>query len=225
VGNSNRGRSTLSLKRESAQANDRHKYNAKRAAILRASNHVLQRHGVTSTTVGLIAKQAHVDRATLYYYFEDKYAIYRELIRDGLTDYFGGLDTVTASESPPEIRLREAITVVMQAFEKHYPQLYIFFEPTASAELLGPDLFEATLESGRRYEMLLDKILHDGIETGIFAPDMPVKILIKQIVGMLNWTSRWFQPDGDLDGAGVASAMADTILNGISADRRRTRRR
>jgi AcrR family transcriptional regulator len=225
MGDSDAARSSLSLKRDAAQANDRDKYNAKRAEILHASNEVLHRHGVNKTTIGLIAKHAKVDRATMYYYFEDKYAIYRELIRDGLTEYFGGLDTVAASTSPPELRLREAMCVVMQAFEKHYPQLYIFFQATGSAEVLGADLYEATVESGRRFEALLDRILHDGIKTGIFSPETPVKIVVKQVVGMLNWTSRWFQPDGDLDGAGVAAAMADTVLNGVSADRRRTKRR
>jgi TetR/AcrR family transcriptional regulator, cholesterol catabolism regulator len=220
MGDSEAGRSSLSVKRQFAQANDRNKYNAKRAEILRASGHVLHRHGVSKTTVGLIAKHAKVDRATMYYYFEDKYAIYRELILDGLTEYFDGIDTVAASTSPPERRLREAMSTVMQAFERHYPQLYIFFEASGSVEVLGSELYKATVESGRRFEALLGQILHDGIDTGVFAADTPVKIVIKQVVGMLNWTSRWFQPEGELDGVGVANAMADTILNGISAEGR-----
>jgi AcrR family transcriptional regulator len=218
MGDPDSGPSSLSLKRQSAQANDRNKYSAKRAEILRASSQVLHRHGVSKTTIGLIAKHAKVDRATMYYYFEDKYAIYRDLIFDGLTEYFEGVDTVAASTSPPEVRLREAMSAVMQAFEKHYPQLYIFFQASGSAEVLGPELYEATVESGRRFEALLDGILHDGIGTGVFSVDTPVKIVIKQVVGMLNWTSRWFQPEGELDGVGVANAMADTILNGISAE-------
>ena len=218
MGDPDSGPSSLSLKRQSAQANDRNKYSAKRAEILRASSQVLHRHGASKTTIGLIAKHAKVDRATMYYYFEDKYAIYRDLIFDGLTEYFEGVDTVAASTSPPEVRLREAMSAVMQAFEKHYPQLYIFFQASGSAEVLGPELYEATVESGRRFEALLDGILHDGIGTGVFSVDTPVKIVIKQVVGMLNWTSRWFQPEGELDGVGVANAMADTILNGISAD-------
>ena len=220
MGDPDSGPSSLSLKRQSAQANDRNKYSAKRAEILRASSQVLHRHGVSKTTIGLIAKHAKVDRATMYYYFEDKYAIYRDLIFDGLTEYFEGVDTVAASTSPPEVRLREAMSAVMQAFEKHYPQLYIFFQASGSAEVLGPELYEATVESGRRFEALLDRILHDGIGTGVFSVDTPVKIVIKQVVGMLNWTSRWFQPEGELDGVGVANAMADTILNGISAESR-----
>jgi TetR/AcrR family transcriptional regulator, cholesterol catabolism regulator len=218
-------RSSLSLKRQSAQANHRNKYTAKRAEILRASGQVLHRHGISKTTIGLIAKHANVDRATMYYYFEDKYAIYRELILDGLADYFDGIDTVAASASPPEVRLQEAMSTVMQAFEKHYPQLYIFFQAGESAELLGPELYEATVESGRQFEALLDRILHDGVDTGVFSAETPIKVVIKQVVGMLNWTSRWFQPEGELDGVGVANAMAATILNGISADRRRTKRR
>ena len=212
------GRSSLSLKRQSAQANDRNKYHTKRAEILRASGQVLHRHGVSKTTVGLIAKHAKVDRATMYYYFEDKYAIYRELILDGLSDYFDGIDTVAASTSPPERRLREAMSTVMQAFEKHYPQLYIFFQASGSADVLGPELYDATVESGRRFEALLDAILRDGIDTGVFSTETPVRIVIKQVVGMLNWTSRWFQPEGELDGVGVANAMADTILSGIATD-------
>jgi TetR/AcrR family transcriptional regulator, cholesterol catabolism regulator len=215
------GRSSLSLKRQSARANDRNKYNAKRAEILHASGQVLHRHGVSKTTIGLIAKHAKVDRATMYYYFQDKYAIYRELIRDGLSEYFDGIDTVAASVSPPEVRLREAMAAVMRAFENHYPQLYIFFQADGSAEVLGPELYEATVESGRRFEALLDRIFRDGIYTGVFAKDLPVKVVIKQVIGMLNWTSHWFQPDGDLDGIGVANAMADTILNGVWVDRRR----
>src|ERR1700742_2902654 len=104
MGDSGGERSSLSAKRQSAQANDRNKYNAKRAEILRASGQVLHRHGVSETTIGLIAKHAKVDRATMYYYFEDKYAIYRELIRDGLTEYFDSIVTVSASTSPPEVR-------------------------------------------------------------------------------------------------------------------------
>jgi TetR/AcrR family transcriptional regulator, cholesterol catabolism regulator len=34
---------------------------------------------------------------------------------------------------------------------------------------------------------------------------------------MLNWTSRWFVPDGMLGADDVADGMADTILNGVMA--------
>src|SRR6201993_248672 len=155
------GPSSLSQKRRSAQANDRNKYNARRAEILRASGQVLHRHGVSKTTIGLIAKHAKVDRATMYYYFEDKYPIYRELILDGLTEYFDGINTVAASTSPPERRLREAMYTVMQAFEKHYPQLYIFFQASGSVEVLGSELYKATVESGRRFKALPGRILKD----------------------------------------------------------------
>ena len=109
MSDSNAGPSSLSVKRQFAQANDRHKYNVRRAEILRASGQVLHHHGVSKTTIGLIAKHAKVDRATMYYYFEDKYAIYRELILDGLTEYFDGIDTVAASTSPPGVWITRSI--------------------------------------------------------------------------------------------------------------------
>jgi hypothetical protein len=66
----------------------------------------------------------------------------------------------------------------------------------------------------RAVEALLDRTLHDGIDTGIFTADTPAKIVIKQSAGMSNWTSRWFQPDGEFSYVGDANPMADTILNG-----------
>jgi TetR/AcrR family transcriptional regulator, cholesterol catabolism regulator len=32
---------------------------------------------------------------------------------------------------------------------------------------------------------------------------------------MLNWTSRWFVPNGMLGADDIADGMADTILNGV----------
>jgi hypothetical protein len=40
-------------------------------------------------------------------------------------------------------------------------------------------------------------------------------VFAKTVTGMLNWTSRWFVPDGMLGADDVADGMADTILNGV----------
>jgi hypothetical protein len=124
------------------------------------------------------------------------------------------LEEVATSGDSPDVRLRNSMRVVMRAFEKHYPQLYIFFTEDSSS-VIDRDLHKEIIASGRRYEDLVDETVRDGIRQGIFQTALPPKVFAKTITGMLNWTSRWFVPDGMLGADDVADGMADTILNGV----------
>src|SRR6476646_3033638 len=205
---------TLAMKRDKAQQRDRAQYGAKRDKILKAAGSVLEQHGFAGTSIEAIAKEAGVDRATIYYYFADKGAIFREAIHGGLAEMVAALEEVAASGESPAVRLRNSMRVVMRAFEKHYPQLYIFFTEDSSS-VIDRDLNKEIIASGRRYEDLVDETVRDGIRQGIFQTSLPPKVFAKTITGMLNWTSRWFVPGGILDAAEVANHMADTILNGV----------
>src|SRR6478752_9334760 len=97
---------TLADKRTTAQRKDRAQYSAKRQKILHAAGPVLQRLGFASTTIEAIAKEAGVDRATIYYYFADKGAIFREAIAEGLHDMISALEAVASNGDSPDVRLR-----------------------------------------------------------------------------------------------------------------------
>jgi len=70
------------MKRTVAQRKDRASYSAKREKIIKAAGPVLKRYGLSGTTIEAIAQEAGVDRVTIYYYFADKGAIFREAMAD-----------------------------------------------------------------------------------------------------------------------------------------------
>ncbi|MER6176145.1 TetR/AcrR family transcriptional regulator [Streptosporangium sp. NPDC001681] len=202
------------MKREAALQRDRTRYGAKRDQILKAAGPVLARNGLSGTTVEAVAKEAGLDRATVYYYFADKHAIFREAIHDGVAELVAELGEVAESSAPPKERLRVAMRAVMRAYERHYPQLYIFFQENSSAVIDG-HLNQEVVHSGRRMEDLIESIVRDGIDAGEFAITLPPKVFAKLVVGMLNWTSRWFVPEGALTANDIADGMTETILVGI----------
>jgi TetR/AcrR family transcriptional regulator, cholesterol catabolism regulator len=204
------------MKREAAQQRDRKQYSAKRDKILKAAGSVLERNGFEGTTIDAIAKETGVDRATVYYYFADKGAIFREAIHDGLAYMVSALEEVAASEDGPEVRLRNSMRAVMRSFEQHYPQLYIYLRNSDSTSVIDEQLNSELIASGRRYEDLVEQVVREGIKQGVFKTSLPPKVFAKSITGMLNWTSRWFVPGGVLDADDVADGMADTILNGVT---------
>lgn len=205
---------TLAKKREQAQRKDQAKYGAKRKAILEAAGPVLQRHGLAGTTINLIAQEAGVDRATIYYYFKDKHAIYHEAIRGGLLEMVSDLEMVAASEAEPEERLKRSIHVVMHAYEKHYPQLYLFFRDGANPEIIDDELYGELLASGRRYEDLVEAAVRAGVSAGVLRAPLPPKVFAKLLVGMLNWTSWWYVPGGPLTAEDISDGMAEVVLRG-----------
>jgi TetR/AcrR family transcriptional regulator, cholesterol catabolism regulator len=204
----------LAVKRDIAQRKERASYGAKREKIVKAAGSVLKQYGLGGTTVEAIAKEAGLGRATIYYYFADKGAIFGEAVHGGLTDMVAALEEVAASGDSPDVRLRSSMRVVMQAFEQHYPQLHIFFTED-SASVIDSELHTEIVAAGRRYEDLLGVVVRDGIKQGVFQTSLPPKVVAKTVAGMLNWTSRWFVPGGILDADEVAYGMADTILAGV----------
>jgi AcrR family transcriptional regulator len=206
---------TLAMKRTAAQDKDRAQYGAKRELILRAAGPVLQREGINGATMGAIAKEAGVDRATIYYYFEDKHAIFREAIHDGLAEMVADLEDIAVSGDSALDRMRNSMRAVMRAYERHYPHLYIFFQDGGMSSIIDNHLNAEILASGARYEALVEAAVRDGVESGVFVTPLPPKMFAKLVVGMLNWTSRWFVPGGAMGADDIADGMADTVLKGI----------
>ena len=210
---------TLAMKRTAAQEKDRTQYGVKRERILRAAGPVLERHGLAGTTIEAIAKEAGVDRATIYYYFEDKGAIFRAAISEGLEEMVAALEEVAKSNEAPDVRLRRSMHVVMGAFEKHYPQLYIYLRSGDSSSIIDNSLNDDMVASGRRYEDLVEEIVRDGMKQEVISTSLPPKVCAKLVTGMLNWTSRWYVPGGMLSAEDVADGMADTVLYGVIGNR------
>ncbi|MEV8517627.1 TetR/AcrR family transcriptional regulator [Dactylosporangium sp. NPDC051484] len=203
------------MKREAAQRKDRAQYGAKREKILKAAGPVLARNGLGGTTIEAIAREAGLDRATVYYYFSDKYAIYREAIHDGVAELVSGLEEVSKADLRPPDRLRESMRTIMRAYERHYPQLYIFFQEGAGSTVIDTHLNQDLIDSGRRAENLIEATVREGIGSGEFHLALPPKVFAKLVVGMLNWTSRWFVPNGALSAEDIADGMTETVLSGI----------
>jgi AcrR family transcriptional regulator len=206
---------SLAEKRDIATRKDRAKYGAKRDRIIAAAGPLLLKQGVKGTTIGNIAKEAGVDRGTLYYYFQNKEDIFHSAIHSGIKDMVGHLELVAKSREAPEARLRESMRVVMRAFEKHYPYLYIFFQSGDTSSLIDQGLNEEIIDSGRQYEALLYKVIRDGVKSGDFNSSLPPRITVRMIQGLLNWTHAWFTPGGKLNADAVADGMADTLLAGL----------
>ena len=173
------------------------KRHAKRQAIFDAAARWFADRGYHATRMQDIADDLCLNKAALYYYFDSKEAILVELIRSRVGM---ALETVTAivdePAGDPADKLNRAVTSHLRVFHED-ADLYTIFNSeklrTISAEAAG-----IVDELGRSYERQWARLVSEGIEAGAFRADLDVTVSVKAVLGMLNATLAWFEPDGRL---------------------------
>jgi TetR/AcrR family transcriptional regulator, cholesterol catabolism regulator len=213
--------SGLGRRRVSAQRSGDADYGVRRAKIIRAAATVMNQKGLRGMTFRDIALESGMDRATIYYYFRDKSDVFREAIQDGLTDLVLGVEGLTESDLPPPERLHAAIRLSMETCEKHYPFLYLYFQESDYIMSLSPELSRDLDHLGHRYELALRGTLGDGIAAGDFVVPLNKFVVANLLIGMVNWTYRWYQPEQKFNAAEIADGMWQMVSRGIQGNRKR----
>ena len=96
-----------------------------RAAILQAAAHEFADHGIAGARTDAIAREAHVNKALLYYYFKDKETLHGEVLENA----FSGLKTVVFrvfdSDLPPRLKIMAYVRAYFDfiASNQVYPRL------------------------------------------------------------------------------------------------------
>jgi AcrR family transcriptional regulator len=76
-----------------------------RDRILKAAERLFAEKGFAATAVHEITDAAEVNRALLYYYFEDKHSLYKAVIHRGLDQFRAMMDTALSADGPYAERL------------------------------------------------------------------------------------------------------------------------
>src|SRR5207244_11018379 len=76
-----------------------------RAAILEAAVREFSREGVAGARTDAIARAARVNKALLYYYFEDKEALYNAVLDQVFGGLLAAIEEVLSRDSPPKEKI------------------------------------------------------------------------------------------------------------------------
>jgi AcrR family transcriptional regulator len=144
---------------------------ATRAAVFAAAADAFSRRGFDGVSVDDIARDAGVNKAMIYYHFDDKLALYREIVRDMLRDGGSRLVAIAQSSASAADKMARFIEqfVAMTDARPYFPPLMV-------REMVegGPRLDSATLAMMRTVFMAFGHILADGAASGEFRRVNPV---------------------------------------------------
>jgi AcrR family transcriptional regulator len=190
-------------------------------AITVAASTVFRRLGYQQATLEDVAKEVGINRATLYYYVADKAELLIAILDEPVHKMTVDLREIVTTDASAEQKLRLAIERHMQALDENYPELFVFLAENMHLLTIGRD--RDIRRNAREYGALFTSIIVDGVASGEFRDDLDPRLVMLGIVGMMNWSHRWYNPAGRHSLQTIAKQFEELTLDGLL--RRPTRRR
>jgi AcrR family transcriptional regulator len=138
--------------------------------ILDAAATVFSNVGFAGARVDEIAKQARVNKATIYYHIGDKKALYREMLHDILGNAFDRSVRNLQGTQSPEEKLRIYVNSIARTMDQHPHLAPIMLWEQASG---GENLPEVIAQVFVNVIGTLTNILEEGASQGVFIKTIP----------------------------------------------------
>jgi TetR/AcrR family transcriptional regulator, cholesterol catabolism regulator len=210
-------RSRIAARRELAKDEGSARYVARRKALIEAAAKVFAAQGYRAAGLDEIARLADIDRASLYYYVGSKKELFYEVVGEYIDKNTQMAEEILAKDASAREKLEELIVSLVISYEKHYPSLFVFIQEDLAK------MAESRSGAGKRLQMTMLRfneitveIIEQGIRSGEFRSDTPANVAAFAVIGMTNWTHRWFTPKGELSGEQIGRAFAKIACDGLT---------
>ncbi len=194
----------------SASLRVRRRNDTRRSEILRAAARVFRRRGVAAAGMSEIADEADLSPGNLYHYFDGKDELLYFCQDRTLGQMLAAVRETRASKAPVAEKLRAVIRAHLH---------YTLDELEGATAHLEVDALPAALRvpimrKRDRYEREVRALVAEGIQAAEFAP-CDAALVTRAMLGAVNWTSRWFRPDGSKPVAEIAESLSQYLVRGL----------
>ena len=218
VGDVTKKVSVIERRRTAASQDSSASYVARRKEICDAAIRVFHRQGFAGASLSGVAAELGIDRASLYYYFASKDELFDEITTSVLDENAKRARRIADSAVSPRRKLRELITAMMISYGENYPLLYIYIREDLRQVADSRSQWSAHMrELNRQIESAFIEIIEQGYEDQSLRRIGSAKIVAYGILGMLNWSHRWYQPDRGDSPDDAGRTFAELALSGLES--------
>jgi TetR/AcrR family transcriptional regulator len=176
------GRDLRERRHESRRMGTRGQPEESRAAILKAAEHEFAEHGIAGGRTDAIAREARVNKALLYYYFQDKETLYGAVLDDAFSGLKSTVFRVLDSDLPPREKILAYVAAYFDFVASHhnYPRL-MQREMMRAKEGSSPHIDRIVKSYFQPIFVGVSKLLRQGIADGEFRDVDPVHFIPSMI--------------------------------------------
>jgi TetR/AcrR family transcriptional regulator, cholesterol catabolism regulator len=182
--------------------------------IIAAAAKVFQTKGYHAATVQDIADAVGILKGSLYHHVKSKEDLLYLIVKEPIARIYERMAEIVASDLSAGQKLRRAILAHLEAFDQHYPHLFVYLHEREEMKRRFREQFRL---SPKQYERCWQQILREGVKSGEFRSDLDVQVVSYGLLGMLNWLYKWYDPRGRLGVREVADQFSTLALAGLAA--------
>lgn len=183
-----------------------------RNQILEAAAQIISEKGYHAASMQDIAQAVQLQKASLYHHISSKQEILVVLLDRALDMLIERMQRVVEQDLPPDEKLRQAMRSYLETLAEHRDLAAVLLLEHRS---LDPDMRRRHIPRRDRFEQLWRQIVEQGVAEGIFECQHP-GLVVKALLGVLNWTIMWYRPDGRFSASKIAEHNADLFLVGLA---------
>jgi len=183
--------------------------------ILSEAARLFWQKGYLGTSVDEIAKAANVNKAIIYYYFENKVDLLYQVMLSSMRELLALATPIVNSNMTPKEKFEKLILNHMEWRTSHIGLAGI---AEVERKNLPPKDLQEYINMRDEYEMGFRRTLKEVIDSGGFR-DLDPKLASFFTLGLLNSITRWYRPNGPLSPSDIASEACRFIFQGLEGNR------
>ncbi|MDG2308153.1 MAG: TetR/AcrR family transcriptional regulator [Candidatus Binatia bacterium] len=155
-----------------------------RSKILETASRLFATHGYDSTSLSLVAKDASVSKALIFWHFENKESLYEAVLERTIEPYRIEPERIAGQSVPDQVE--HLIDLYFEFVTENVHSVRFFLSLFLRDDKRPDDFFAHVLDLYRHYRGLLAGALRAGQEAGTLTRDMNVDAHSALILSSLN---------------------------------------
>lgn len=193
--------------------------------ILRAAAEAFMQHGFAATSIDMVAAVLGATKGRVYYSYKSKADLFFDIHREAMLLNLGAIRPIAIGEGTARERLRRMVETHLGLIIEHLPLQRVAIQGvemhlTSSTTPQQRELLQTLIGMRDEYERHFVQVLDEGVAAGEFRP-LDVKIVVKLLLGGLNWVCVWYKPRPNETGRSrrqFVDESANFLLRGVEAD-------
>lgn len=179
--------------------------------ILDTAAQVFRIKGFHGASMADIAEALNVQKPSLYHHVKSKQEILLALLDRALDMLTTQIAEISAQDIPADKKLRQMIRGYLSALAENADLAAVLLFEHRS---LDKKTHTRHVPHRDSFEALWREALNEGVKTKIF--DLKdVNLATRALMGVMNWTLTWYQPNGEKSIEQIADDYSDFMLKGM----------
>jgi TetR/AcrR family transcriptional regulator len=189
----------------------------KRKLIIRHAASIFNRRGSQGATLEDVAAQLQISKAALYRYVNNKNDLLLACHQEAVRIAMRAADSAERVGENGWIKIRLTLQRHLEDMIETLGVPAMLLEENS----LDTESMALVLRLRDKYESRLRQFYSDGVADGSIVRG-DARIAVFMLLGALNWTAKWYSPDGRWKPDEIAEAIVEIATRGIAAKPRDT---